>query len=122
MQSDDNPADSQDAGHQRIHWGRISLLIIGALLAGLATTIIWLLNDTDRMKTLAERAVTSLTGRALSIRGAFDFELGSEISISAEQLTWANAAWSNGPAMLSIGSAVLTIDTRSILQPPLLIT
>lgn len=122
MQADNTPAATQQPEHRPIRWGKISLLVFIMLLAGIAATVVWLINDTAWVKTLTGRAISSLTGRELSINGAFDFKLGPELSVTAEQVTWANAPWSNSPAMLSVGTVRLTVDARSILQPPLLIT
>ena len=123
MQTDKKAASAPGTPkRQPMRWARLSLYIAGTLIASLVITGIWWLNDNSRVKALTERVVSSLTGRTLAIGGAFNFHLGQEISVSAENVSWANAAWGHGPAMLSIGLAEFSVDLRSILQPPLLIT
>jgi hypothetical protein len=103
-------------------WGRIFLILVLSLLLILAGGITWLLNDTERLKSGVEKLVSSLTQRPFYIHGDFDFHLGREISISATQIEWANAAWSSQPTMLTIESADVSVVLSSLLNPPIIIS
>ena len=124
MQPDNNKATktSQKQGTRKLRWWQIALIVAAGLLVVVGGTLVWLLNDTARVKVAVERLVSTLTDRPFHINGEFDFTLGSEITVSAAQIVWDNAAWSSQPTMLTVENAQASVDFRSILQPPILIT
>ena len=105
-----------------LRWGRILLILILSLLLLLSGGIAWLLNDTEQLKTGIEKLVSNLTDRSFQIHGDFDYKLGSQISITATEVEWANAAWSSQPTMLTIKSIQASVDLRSLLSPPIIIS
>jgi len=105
-----------------LRWGRILLISLLSLLILLTGGVTWLLNDTERLKTVVEQLVSNLTDRQFLIKGEFDFRLGSEIRIKASQIEWANAAWSSQPTMLTVESADVSIMLGSLLNPPVVLS
>ncbi|KAF1685038.1 AsmA family protein [Pseudoxanthomonas broegbernensis] len=72
-------------------------IVLGAVAAVLL--VLWLLFDWNWFKPPLERAVGAATGRELRIEGDLDVDLGRTITVSAERLRLANAAWSKEPRM-----------------------
>lgn len=93
----DAPAPSR---LQRLrHWrpGRTAGFLLGA--AGMAVVLLLLFFDWNWFKGPLERAVSSASGREFRIGGDLDVDLGRTITISANDLHLANAAWSKEPRM-----------------------
>lgn len=92
-----------------------------ALLLAIAA-IVWAINDTDRIKGLLETFVTNLTDRPFRINGDFDFSIGREITVRAENIEWSNAPWSSQPTMLTAAKATVSLDVLSLVDQPILIS
>jgi len=97
----------------------LRITLLSALLIILVATGL-LLND-NVVRTLVELSVSKLTGRELSIRGDFEFSLGASIEVRGSDLVWENAPWADNPYMLTLESAEVSIDTGSLLNPPVVI-
>jgi hypothetical protein len=93
-------------------------IIIGIVV--LATT--WFLSDSARVKNTLTNIVTQLTGRTLVIDGDFDFSLGRQITVMAQQVEWANPAWSNHSRMAEASHIEVSLDTWSLINPPIIIS
>jgi len=124
MQPDNNKASKtlHKQGARKVRWWQIMLIVAAGLLVLVSGALLWLLNDTARVKGAVETLVSTLTNRPFHINGEFDFTLGSEINVSASQIVWDNAAWSSQPTMLTVENVQASVDFRSILEPPILIT
>ncbi len=93
-------APHEDTVPARRRWprpGRRALEIAALCIALLA--LLFALWDWNWFKGPVERAVTSATGRAFHIDGDLDVDLGRTITVSADRLRLANAAWSQQAEM-----------------------
>ena len=88
-----------------------------ALLLAIAA-IVWAINDTDRIKGLLETFVTNLTDRPFRINGDFDFSIGREITVRAENIEWSNAPWSSQPTNATAAKATVSLDVLSLVDQP----
>lgn len=96
---------------------RLSLL---ALLT-LALIVLVLLWDWNWFKRPVERWVTSTTGRAFHIDGDLDVDLGRTLTVTADGLRFANAAWAREPEMASAKQLQLDLRFWPLLRGQLLI-
>jgi len=106
----------------RVSLLRILLTLVAMLLLLVAGAVVWLINDTERVRALTEQLVSNLTERTLRIEGDFDYHLGTVTTISATDIAWQNAAWSSQPTMLTIADATVSIDLLSLYKKPIVIT
>ena len=94
------------------------LVILVAVLLLLAVLFVafgaWALHDEDFLKGQTARIVEKYTGRSLSIDGSFSLELGRKTSLSASNVSFANAPWAQEPAMVSAGSLFVSIDIPAL--------
>lgn len=123
MQPNNNNPDRAKAPQtSNIRWGRIIVATIAAIILTIAIAITWIINDTDRVRSIVEQVVTTLTDRPFHIRGDFDFKLGSEITVYATDIEWINAPWSSQPTMLTVDNAEASVSLQSLFNPPIVIT
>jgi uncharacterized protein involved in outer membrane biogenesis len=120
--NNNNPDGTANTVSGKIRPGRIALLIAATIILVIGATITWFINDTDRIRRLAEGLVTNLTDRPFHIRGDFDFHLGSDITIYATDVEWINAPWSSQSTMLSVSRAEASVNVRSLIFPPIIIS
>jgi uncharacterized protein involved in outer membrane biogenesis len=79
---------------RRAHVWRIVLLVSALLLAALL--LLW---DWNWLRGPIERRVTAATGRKFEIAGPLDVDLGRIVVVKVQDLSLANAAWSQTPEM-----------------------
>ncbi|HMB60458.1 MAG TPA: AsmA family protein, partial [Xanthomonadales bacterium] len=92
------------------------------ILLMLGVGVVWhLLGDETFMKRQVASAVEKATGRQLTIAGKFDLSLGSETTLVAEQIQFANPGWSTKPDMVDVRQLTLSFDLWSLLNGPLLV-
>ena len=84
--------------------------LLGAV--GMAVLLLVLFFDWNWFKGPLERAVSSATGRQFRIHGDLDVDLGRTITVSADRLQLANAAWSEHAGMAS--AQRVEIDIRAL--------
>jgi hypothetical protein len=70
----------------------------------------------EKVKQLLTAAVQRLTGRELSIRGDLDIDLGWQTTVSANDVSFANAEWAETPNMLTVKSLRARIDIGALLE------
>jgi hypothetical protein len=70
----------------------------------------------EKVKQLLTAAVQRLTGHELSIRGDLDIDLGWQTTVSANDVSFANAQWAETPNMLTIKSLRAQIDIGALLE------
>ena len=100
---------------------RVIALTLVLLLVIASATILYVLNNPERIKKTLQQGLTVLTERPLEINGAFEAELGREIRIYAEDVQWANAGWATSPNMLEVAKLDVTFELASLLDPPVII-
>lgn len=81
----------------------------------LAIAVLLLVWDWNWVKGPVERAVQARTGRRLDIGGDLDVRLGRISTLHAENLTFANAAWSRQPAMARVGRVDMGLELWPLL-------
>ncbi|UNK50780.1 AsmA family protein [Lysobacter sp. S4-A87] len=91
-----------------------------ALLA-LAIVVLILVWDWNWFRGPIERQVQARTGREFHIRGDLDVDLGWTPRISAESVSFGNAAWSRQPVMADARRAELDIALRPLLHGQVLL-
>ncbi|MGV8940364.1 MAG: AsmA family protein [Lysobacter sp.] len=90
------------------------LTALGTLV--LTLIVLALLWDWNWLKGPIERQVEARTGRAFSIRGDLDVDLGWVPIIHADKLSFGNADWSRQPTMASADRLDISIDLLPLLR------
>jgi AsmA protein len=97
-----------------VKWLAIALVLVvsaGALYLGFA--------DLAWLKPRIESAVAEGTGRELKIEGRFDFNLLPTLSLTMEDVSFANASWGSQPVMVNIGHLSGKVVPWSLVSGPL---
>ena len=85
-------------------WWQLILGIIGlVILAMVVGTVLLSLQDANKFKDIIARKVSEKTGRELTIAGNFDLSISFSPSLTADGVTFENAAWGSRPEMLKLG-------------------
>ncbi|HEY5805640.1 MAG TPA: AsmA family protein [Lysobacter sp.] len=114
-----NRGDTASPGGQ--HWPqRHPVLSLLALLA-LAIVVLILIWDWNWFRGPIERQVQARTGREFHIRGNLDVDLGWTPRISAESVSFGNAAWSRQAVMADARRAELYIALRPLFRGQVLL-
>lgn len=92
---------------------RAARIWLGAFLV--AVTVLVALFDWNWFKRPLERLVEARTGRALRIDGDLDVDLGRVTTVMADQVRFANAAWSKTPVMARADRVEVDIAVWSLL-------
>jgi uncharacterized protein involved in outer membrane biogenesis len=88
----------------RIRWWHVVLGITGLiLLVVVVGGVLLSVQDVNKFKDLLARKVSEKTGRELTIAGNFDLSISFSPSITADNVTFENAAWGTRPEMLKLG-------------------
>jgi len=88
----------------RIRWWHVVLGITGLiLLVVVVGGVLLSVQDVNKFKDLLARKVSEKTGRELTIAGNFDLSISFTPSITADNVTFENAAWGTRPEMLKLG-------------------
>jgi len=114
------PADATPQGppeRRRRRWSRLIGLMFAALLAAVAGTA-WLAADPERLRLVVEQSVSRLSGKAFSIEGSFDYELGRVVTVHAADIHWRDGRGEAAP-LLQIGQASAAIDLWSLIVRPI---
>ena len=75
--------------------------------------------DLSGYRETVENAVTEALGRRLTIVGKFEPEVSFSTTVVAEDVTLANAAWSDEPAMIHADRLSISVNLWSVLFGPL---
>jgi AsmA family protein len=117
-----NTESAQTPPSSRARWqfrrpgrrGQRGLAVLVFVLAAVLVLIaIW---DWNWFKGPVERAVQAKTGREFHINGNLDLDLGRTLTVRADGLTFANAAWSKQPKMASADRAEIDIRFWPLLR------
>ena len=83
-----------------------------AALVGMLLLLLLVLSNLNfnQFKGEIETAVTDITGRQLEIEGDLQFNLSLRPFIKVEKVSFANAAWSEHPQMITLGLLQLQFD------------
>ena len=88
----------------RIRWWHGVVGIIGLIFLVVVVGVVLLsVQDVNKFKDLLARKVSEKTGRELTIAGNFDLSISFSPSITADNVTFENAAWGTRPEMLKLG-------------------
>lgn len=88
----------------RIRWWHVVLGIVGLVILVVVVGVVLLsVQDVNKFKDLLARKVSEKTGRELTIAGNFDLSISFSPSITADNVTFENAAWGTRPEMLKLG-------------------
>jgi uncharacterized protein involved in outer membrane biogenesis len=126
MNSEEEQSNSRPSIPERQNnktgWLRILLVttvIIALCFAGILTLLFTV--ESATLKPLVERIVTNVTGRAFIVEGDFEVDLGRRITVRADGLKMANAAWSSEPFMLTVEQPYVVLDVGALAQGQILI-
>ena len=87
-----------------MRWWHVVLGITGLiLLVVVVGGVLLSVQDVNKFKDLLARKVSEKTGRELTIAGNFDLSISFSPSITADNVTFENAAWGTRPEMLKLG-------------------
>lgn len=92
---------------------KLSIVVLAVLLAVVVATAGlagYVLHDPRLLKARLERAVEDSTGRAFTIAGELDIDLGPITAIWSEDVTLANAAWAQSPELVSVARLQVRVD------------
>ena len=85
-------------------WWQLILGIIGlVILAMVVGTVLLSLQDANKFKDIIARKVSEKTGRELTIAGNFDLSISFSPSLTADDVTFENAAWGSRSEILKLG-------------------
>ena len=106
---------------------RRRLLVASGTLAGLtvvllAAALLYLnLADLSVYRGTAERALSDMLGRELSIAGPFEPEFGLRSSLVAGDIKLANPGWCSDPTMVHVDHFAITVDLLSLVSGPVVL-
>ena len=106
---------------------RQRLLVVSGALAGLTVVVLvaslLYLNfaDLSVYRGTAEKALSELLGRELSIAGPFEPEFGLRSSLVAGDIKLANPGWCSDPTMVHIDHFSITVDLWSLVSGPVVL-
>ncbi len=85
-------------------WWKLILGIVGLVILAIVVGVVLLsLQDANKFKDIIARKVSEKTGRELTIEGNFDLSISFSPSLTADDVTFENAAWGSRPEMLKLG-------------------
>jgi uncharacterized protein involved in outer membrane biogenesis len=102
------------------------LIVSGALViltvVVLSAALLYLnLADLSVYRGTAERALSDMLGRELSIAGPFEPEFGLRSRLSAGDITLANPEWCSDPTMVRVDHFAITVDLLSLVSGPVVV-
>ena len=100
-----------------------TLKVAGAVLGAIVVLGLLFLSfaDLSRYQPRIESIVSSVTGRDFRIGGEFELEVLPTIFVRMDDVTLANAPWSDGDNMLEVGHLSANVSLRSLLFGPVVI-
>ena len=78
--NNENSDGSPNQQNRKARWIKITAGTLAVVLLFIGAALTWIVNDTERVRVVLERVVSTLTDRPFHIRGDFDFTLGSEVT------------------------------------------
>ncbi len=97
----------------------ITFLVFALLVVG---GVVYVTNaDLSRFKHVVEQAVSDATGRQFTIAGRFEPDIGLTSSLIVTDITFANADWSEAPAMVHADHFAVSIDLWSLIRQPVVV-
>ncbi|HZF98756.1 MAG TPA: AsmA family protein [Pseudoxanthomonas sp.] len=90
-------------------------VLIGGGVLAVALLVLLLVFDWNWLKWPVQGLVKAQTGRDFVIEGDLDVDLGRITTVTAENLSFANAAWSRNPTMASAERAALQVELFPLL-------
>lgn len=88
--------------------GFVGLIFVGTLTLQLISN--------EQYRRWAEQAAESFTGRTLQINGDFDFHVGTQVSLLAEDIRLANARWGTRGDMLTADRLFVELSLLGLLK------
>jgi len=87
-----------------MRWWHFVLGLVGLIILVVVVGVVLLsVQDVNKFKDFLARKVSERTGRELIIAGNFDLSISFSPSITADNVTFENAAWGTRPEMLKLG-------------------
>ena len=87
-----------------MRWWHIVLGFVGLIIVVVVVGVVLLsIQDVNKFKDLLARKVSEKTGREMTIAGNFDLSISFSPSITADDVTFENAAWGTRPEILKLG-------------------
>jgi uncharacterized protein involved in outer membrane biogenesis len=95
------------------------VVLVLPLLLLLGAVVYLKFADLSGYRSTVESAVTEALGRRLTIAGMFEPQVSLSTTVVAEDVTLANPAWSDDPAMIHADRVSITVNLWSLLFGPL---
>ncbi|MDH4107390.1 MAG: AsmA family protein [Gammaproteobacteria bacterium] len=122
MPQNHKPADSPSSSATALRWRRVSLFVVGGLVAVLAAALVWLFTaDLGVLKPQIEKFAGAQLGRHLGIEGQLHITLGEEALLIAEGVSLQNAEWAGVEPLLEVDRVELRLDLRSLFRGPIVL-
>ena len=87
-----------------MRWWHFVLGLVGLIILVVVVGVVLLsVQDVNKFKDFLIRKVSERTGRELIIAGNFDLSISFSPSITADNVTFENAAWGTRPEMMKLG-------------------
>ena len=87
-----------------MRWWHFVLALVGLIILVVVVGVVLLsVQDVNKFKDFLIRKVSERTGRELIIAGNFDLSISFSPSITADNVTFENAAWGTRSKMLKLG-------------------
>ena len=87
-----------------MRWWHFVLGFVGLIILVMVVGVVLLsVQDVNKFKDFLARKVSERTGREMTIAGNFDLSISFSPSITADDVTFENAAWGTRPEMLKLG-------------------
>lgn len=87
-----------------MRWWHFVLAALGLVILAVVVGVVLLsVQDVNKFKDFIANKVSEKTGRELTIAGNFDLSISFSPSITADNVTFENAAWGSRPEMLKLG-------------------
>ena len=100
----------------------LSGVLVGLVVVVLAAALAYLnFADLSVYRGTAEKALSDMLGRELSIAGPFEPEFGLESRLVAGDIKLANPRWCSDPTMVHVDHFAITIDLWSLVSGPVVV-
>jgi len=117
---DKGQAEAEEASATHSSTMKIRKLLIispvGVVLMAALAIAWWFLGDDAWVKGKIEETVSKMTGRSLSIDGAFDLDWSSNPILTAEDIRFSNPAWAVNTDLVKLDKLEVSVDLFSLLK------
>jgi AsmA family protein len=94
-----------------VRWWMLPLGLVGLVLLAIVVGVVLLtIQDVEQQKEFITKKISEKTGRELVIAGDFELSISFSPSITADDITFENAAWGSRAEMLKLGHVEAEVE------------